>query len=175
MSLVEELHAARKARLARMNGPLPAKPVIEIDQLQIVEAKLSAAQATISELEDLIFEQRKIIRLFADAGRTPMIADVIAVVAEHFDLPKNILVGTGKCSKYVYPRHIGYFLCRQFGYSLHQTGRGFNRDHSTVLYGADKISIHAKISPDLAEVLRTIEAKAIDRASLRYTSASSHD
>lgn len=165
MSLVEEMHAAHKARLERLGRPQPTRPTIDQDQHKIIEAKLSAAQATIAELEDLVAQQRKIIRSFA--GNAPTINDVMMVVSEHYDMPEHVMVGTGRSPSLTFPRYVAYFLCREFGYSLHQIGNGFKRDHTTAYYGAYKASIQAGLDPDFADLLRALKAKAIDRAALR--------
>lgn len=161
MSLVDELHAARKARLERMGDHL--------GPLKIVEAKLATAQATIAELEDLIAHQRRIIRSFT--GAAPTIEDIIAVVSEHYGLPDHIMTGRGRAPAIAFPRYVAYFLCRKFGYSLHQIGKAFKRDHTTAYYGSWQASLKAEEDHEFSETLTSLKTKAADRAAARVTAA----
>jgi len=165
MSLVEQLHAERKARLERMSKPGRA---IDLEQFQIVEAKLSKAQDTIAELEGIIARQRKALQAFSDVGSAPTIDDVIAVVSKHFELSKHAIPGPGKSADLLLPRHIACFLGRQLGFSLHQIGRGVNRDHTTALYGANKVVGLAALDPELGELVQSLKAKIVNYACKRF-------
>lgn len=155
------MHAARKARLDRMGDPL--------GQFRVVEAKLATAQATIVELEDLIAQQRRIIRSFT--GAAPTIEDIMVVVSEHYKLPEHVMTGRGRAPRMAFPRYVAYFLCRQFGYSLHQIGQAFKRDHTTAYYGSWQASLEADKDPEFAELLKALKAKTADRAATRVTAA----
>ena len=168
MSLVEQLHAERKARLARLGRPgyVPRRPEEE-NTIHVLEKKLATAQALNAELEDLVARQRDIIRSFADSAKSPLLSDVIAVISKHYQLPKQTIVGAGKSTTYVFPRHVGYYIGRRLGYSLHQIGRAFDKDHTTVLYGAEKIAARAQNDLEFAKLLNDLEGKMIDFACTR--------
>ena len=66
---------------------------------------------------------------------------VISAVCRHFQLKKSELVGGGRKKDLVIPRQIiMYLLKSEFGLALSEIGRILgNRDHSTVVYGVEKI------------------------------------
>jgi len=61
-----------------------------------------------------------------------VIADV---VAEHYQVPVERIMGMTRHAKYARPRQIAYYLCVRIGYSLTTTGRLFRKNHATILYG----------------------------------------
>jgi hypothetical protein len=130
MSLVEELHAARKARLERMSGikvePVKAEPVKPPPE--VVEFKLTP-KPTWFVVEDS-----------APPPDLPL-KEIIEAVCRYFDLTGIAIKGHRRTANVVYPRQIAMCLARRYTTkSLPQIGRSLGgRDHTTALHGARKI------------------------------------
>jgi chromosomal replication initiation ATPase DnaA len=165
MSYAQQLAAERKARLERMQPPKPPASV-SLEQYEALEARLRDAQALIAKLEGAISRQRKALEAFADKDRAPLISDVVAVVAKHFNKPKHALVGRGRDLEITRARHVAQYLCRRFGHSLSQIGRAFGRDHTSVLHGSSMMMRRAD-EPEFQATLDALEAKTIDYAAAR--------
>ena len=67
---------------------------------------------------------------------------IIEIVAEHFNIKPEHILSQKRSADIVYPRQLAMYLCRQMTtYTVQALGKCFgNRDHTTVLHGADKIS-----------------------------------
>lgn len=66
---------------------------------------------------------------------------IIQVVCDHFGLNADHLKSSCRDKELVHARHvIFYFLRKHTSISLKNAGRIFNRDHTTVLHGLDKLS-----------------------------------
>jgi hypothetical protein len=67
--------------------------------------------------------------------------DMAMMVGATFGVNLNALKGRSRRPLFVLPRQVVMYLCvNVLGYSFPRTGLFLNRDHSTVLYGVDKIS-----------------------------------
>lgn len=68
--------------------------------------------------------------------------EIIRTVAETFGVPKDDLLGRGRSRKVALPRQIAMYLLREeINISLPQIGETLGgRDHTTVMYGCDKIA-----------------------------------
>src|SRR3954468_21297905 len=160
MTLLENLHQEHKARLARL-GAIPVKPLRQdlrqqaINDRQTIidlQKKIERQKDTISGLNTVVAKQRKTIREFSDQteSTTPRIADVVAVIAEHYGLTRLIIVGEPRTGSIAFARQVGYYICRELGYSWHSIGRGFCKDHSSALHGNRKVMERLQRDPALA-------------------------
>ena len=167
MSYAEQLAAERKARLARMQSTVkPGPAMVPAEEYDILEGKFFKAQALIAELEEMLAKQRAALKAFADKDSAPTIPDVVAVVAKHFNVPKSAPVGRGRGLEITQVRHIAQYICRRFGYSLHQIGRAFGRDHTTVLHGSSQV-MRRTGEPEYDAFIESLEAKVVDYAAER--------
>jgi chromosomal replication initiator protein len=68
--------------------------------------------------------------------------DVVRTVAETFGVPMDDMLGRGRSRKIALPRQIAMYLLREeANISLPQIGEALGgRDHTTVMYGCDKIA-----------------------------------
>lgn len=86
---------------------------------------------------------RLILRdLIATRGRAVTIGDISDAVGRHYSVRRADMVGPARSHAITLPRHVSMYLARQLtGHSLEEIGRFFGkRDHSTVLYGVEKIA-----------------------------------
>ena len=84
-----------------------------------------------------------VLKDIIDPGAKPEITPqfIIQAVAEHFNIPELDLVGQKRNKEIVYPRQVAMYLCREI------TGINYTeiasllgkKDHTTILYGIDKI------------------------------------
>jgi len=67
---------------------------------------------------------------------------IIQIVSEHFHVSSDDIISTKRSADIVFPRQIAMYLCRQMTQTpLEAIGKAIgNRDHTTVIYGAEKIS-----------------------------------
>ena len=67
---------------------------------------------------------------------------IIEVVAEHFHIKPEVIISHRRSADIAFPRQIAMYLCRQMTQTpLEAIGKAMgNRDHTTVIYGADKIA-----------------------------------
>ena len=180
MSIVEELHAAHKERQLRLRA-IPAKvtSVLELDlQRELRELQLSfhRQQATIAELNSTITKQRKLIRQFADEGDSPSprVADVVAVIAQHFGFTKMVIIGAQRTGPIAHARQVGYYICRELGFPWHAIGRGFQKDHTSALHGSRQIAERLLIDKDEKLALEIEEIQtAIDKYAQRRVATAS--
>ena len=75
---------------------------------------------------------------------------IIQIVAEHYGITTNDIISDKRNKEYVIPRQIAMYLCREMTATrLKVIGQYLgNRDHSTILYGCEKIS--KEIERDMA-------------------------
>ena len=116
----------------------------------ITYAKLSGSdldmKTAIQALADLLVKEgRK-----DAAGLTP--EKILDAVANYYDLTPEALAGRRRDRKTALARQMAMYLLReQNHYPLSEIGRILGgRDHTTVLYGYEKISAEATINPQLA-------------------------
>ena len=67
---------------------------------------------------------------------------IIDVVAEHFQIKPEDIISHKRSADIAFPRHIAMYLCRQMTQTpLEAIGKALGgRDHSTILYGSEKIA-----------------------------------
>ncbi len=67
---------------------------------------------------------------------------IIDVVAEHFHIKPENIISHKRSADIAFPRHIAMYLCRQMTQTpLEAIGKALGgRDHSTILYGSEKIA-----------------------------------
>lgn len=76
------------------------------------------------------------------------IRSIVDIVAARFSVSHSEIIGPRRVVELVAPRHVAMFLARQEGHSLTKIGFHLRRDHTTVLYGAQKIERQAVADPE---------------------------
>lgn len=97
--------------------------------------KLSAGKITVPEIQNAISSVPKTVRAELTAS------DIISSVSRYFKVGREDLCGPRRKSSLVYPRQVLMYLMRQdLGLPLGKIGQYLGgRDHSTILYGVDKV------------------------------------
>ena len=87
--------------------------------------------------------------------------EVLELVAETYSLSVEQLLSKSRSRHVAFPRQIAMFLLREnSGFSLPQIGEILGgRDHSTVLYGADKVSALVDTDEDFRREVSAIQQK----------------
>lgn len=177
MSLIEELHNARKERLVRLGSvkSIPIGPdserVLEL-QRRVAELteKLSFQKSIAETLRGTISRQQDIILKFSDEGEVPRprISDIIDVVCEFYNISRGMLIGDQRTMEIVHPRRVVYYLGREAGFSLPAIGMACGKDHTSVLHGSRRLETVIATDPILQvqidELKDKLNAFAVRRA-----------
>ena len=86
---------------------------------------------------------------------------IIDLVADHFDISPKDIKGEKKERRLAYPRQIAMYLCREFtNMNLNNIGKIMgNRDHSTVLYGTNKIEKDISVNENTRNIVELLKKK----------------
>lgn len=67
--------------------------------------------------------------------------DVLRQVASHYNMPPEVIRGSGRVREVVVPRQVAQYLIRELtDHSLPEIGQFFGRDHSTVMHAISKVT-----------------------------------
>ncbi|MFC0617311.1 chromosomal replication initiator protein DnaA [Deinococcus budaensis] len=67
--------------------------------------------------------------------------DVLRATAAHFNMPPDVVRGSGRVREVVVPRQVAMYLIRELtSHSLPEIGQFFGRDHSTVMHAVSKVT-----------------------------------
>lgn len=84
---------------------------------------------------------------------------IIKTVAKYYDLKVDDLIKHNRQKSVSIPRQIAMYLSRKFTtVSLVKIGNAFDRDHTTVVHGDDKIKDLIKTDPEIRKEVAEIEA-----------------
>lgn len=172
MSLAADLHAAHKARLERLNRrPIEPKPEPEPVQVLVTPEMLGKLQDQINNLADTLIEQGNTIATLAKqmAEVNPYYTEILDAVCEFYGVTRTDIVSARRTWDLTRPRMIAFYLGRKLtGLSLPQIGaRTGNRDHTTVLHGANKISSQMQEDDILRDDLDVLEARIAEKVVAR--------
>ena len=134
MSLLEQIHAERKARLARLSPPpKPARPVIVPP---VVPREYMAYDAGWDSMWHY-----DLVSMRARPPSQVSVKDIQRAVAEHYNVRISDMLAHRRTVDIVMPRHVAMYLTKVLtNKSLPEIGRLFGRrDHTTVLNAINKI------------------------------------
>ncbi|MFO8150555.1 MAG: chromosomal replication initiator protein DnaA [Trueperaceae bacterium] len=97
--------------------------------------------------------------VFAPAGSSLTMPDILRVTAKHFGVEVDDLRSKGRRQELVQARQVAMFLIREMtSHSYPEIGQFFGgRDHSTVMYAVQKVGEHAGDDGDLSRHIRQIQ------------------
>jgi hypothetical protein len=88
----------------------------------------------------------------------PSVAKIQKSVCEHLKISRAELLSRSRATKYVYARHLAFYLCRMLTpNSYPELGRRFGHmDHTSVLHGVVKIAARVEQDPNFAEEVKLL-------------------
>lgn len=88
------------------------------------------------------------------------ITQIIAIVAEHFNIQRKDMLSKSRVQAFARPRMVAYYFARHFTLlSLPAIGRFMHRDHTTMLIGIKRVKQRIAADPDFAEHIEIIRQK----------------
>jgi hypothetical protein len=138
MSLVEQMHAAHKARLERMGAAAVKMRVYS-------PPPAPSTNYPKFNIQTLYYHQMWFFDLITERkprnAEAPRIDQIQQVVARHFSISRFDMVSQRRTRDVVRPRQIAMYLAKSLtGKSFQEIGRLFGgRDHTTVMHAATKI------------------------------------
>lgn len=108
--------------------------------------------------------QRALENLFSEPSKPEVTIPFIQeIVANHYSITSDDINSKNRSKKIAYPRQIAMYLSRKLvDLSLPKIGAEFNRDHTTIIHGCDKIAKEAKQNIELQETLISLEKQIVD-------------
>ena len=95
--------------------------------------------------------------------------EVLLTVAQYYNVSMDGMVGRGRSKELVKPRQIAMYLCRdEMQVTLPQIGEALGgRDHTTVMYGVEKITHEVEQDDNLRREILAIRDKLYNRNGFR--------
>ena len=160
MSLIEEYHAAHKARLRRF-----AAKAIKPPKVYIAPAPLpTPAEYPRHNVQEMYYHNMWFYDLVTGTPSfdppPPRIDDIIRTVARYFNVSVGDIVSARRTADIVRPRQVAYYLSRKLTLkSLPEIARRIGgRDHTSALSGIRKIDRLRAADPKLESDLHAIAA-----------------
>lgn len=146
MSLVEQYHAERKARLARMAKSAAPKRTYTRSKNGTVKPYPPNYCWSRMWFWDLVN-----MRKTTEIGYIPPVRRIINTVGQHYGISANDIVSARRTADIVLPRQVAMYLARQTTpLSLPQISRSFgNRDHTTILHAIRRIKFYLERNPEM--------------------------
>ncbi len=116
-------------------------------------------KSTLMKLEITLAMAREALSdLLTDRRRKITLDEIVNVVTEHFGLRRAELQSKRRTKALTEPRQVCMYVARKLtSLSLEEIGVYFGgRDHSTVLYGADRVQIRMNSDPDFRRLLEEL-------------------
>lgn len=89
---------------------------------------------------------------------------ILNIVSEHFSISNAEILGKKRSKEIVEPRQIVMYLCRTLtDYSYPELGKFFNRDHSTIISGYEKIREEVKNNKNMQKNIDILMKKINNR------------
>ncbi|MFC4640093.1 chromosomal replication initiator protein DnaA [Deinococcus hohokamensis] len=86
--------------------------------------------------------------------------DVLRQVASHFNMPPDVIRGSGRVREVVIPRQVAQYLIRDLtDHSLPEIGQFFGRDHSTVMHAINKVTEQLGKDTELTAAVEMLRRK----------------
>ena len=130
--------------------PISLKRTPKPDLITPLLKRIDALQLRIAEIERIL-EPRLL-------PMTPSEKILHAIVA-HEKINKIALLSARRGRVVIAARHLGFYLCKKCTkQTLSQIGKVWGRDHTTILYGVEKVEKDRSIDNDLDEKIKWYEA-----------------
>ena len=118
------------------------------------------AHAQLLDSREIDLDRAKIAlnKVIEENEKRPITLDSIQeVVCEKYNLEMKDMSSKTRAKQIAYPRQIAMYLCRQLtDLSLIKIADSFNRDHSTIMHGVDKITKDIDEDLDFADEINSL-------------------
>ncbi len=159
--------AILKAKALRDGVSVPDDVVFAIaERIQTNVRELEGCLVRLSAMSRLIDQPMNIdlalevLRVYSTASQPNIdVARIQEEVARRFGVPVESLRGKKRTSAIAFARQVAMYLTKRLcNHTLVEIGKRFgNRDHSTVIYGIEKIERQRQTDPELDRTLEEIE------------------
>lgn len=107
---------------------------------------------------DIDLAKEALKKVIAEKERKPVTLELIQeIVASNYHLEVEDFSSKSRAKQIAYPRQIAMYLCRQLtDLSLMKIANSFNRDHSTIMHGIDKITSDLGKDEDLKKEIQDL-------------------
>jgi chromosomal replication initiator protein len=97
--------------------------------------------------------------ILPEEGKKPAAAEIVKVVARHYDLKVSEIKSKSNSRQIVIPRQVAMYLCKKLtDLSYPEIGKLFNdKHHSTVMYSVETVQKKRDSDPDLDRTLQNFE------------------
>ena len=131
-----------------------------VRQIEGTVNKILAFQDLMGEQVDVDTVTRAVRDMFKDKTEFLPSADVIIEeVGKFYNISPFDIKGLARTKDIVLARQVAMFVVRKMtNLSLQEIGGVFNRDHTTVMHSIERIETMSKKSPEMAEIIKDINA-----------------
>ena len=132
-----------------------SKPIVDMPLPQNTIARLiKELAAEIKAVE----EEKQDKQIYTTISDQQVFKKFKELVAQEFDIEKPDIMGKRRDRNFVIPRQVLAYLAKEFciGWSIPTIGKKMNKDHSTIIYSANKISEQLQTNYDLNERIAVI-------------------
>lgn len=131
-----------------------------VRQIEGTVNKILAFQDLMGEQVDVDTVTRAVRDMFKDKTEFLPSADVIIEeVGKFYNISPFDIKGLARTKDIVLARQVAMFVVRKMtNLSLQEIGGVFNRDHTTVMHSIERIENMSKKSPEMAEIIKDINA-----------------
>lgn len=136
-----------KSNIREIEGALTK--IVAVSRLKNMEVNVILAEEVLKDL------------ISSDVKKNVTVESINDIVAEHFGITAADIISSKKSRNIAHPRQICMYLCRELtDVSLKDIGAKLgNRDHSTVLHGANKISEDLANDSNLQSIIEVLKKK----------------
>lgn len=131
-----------------------------VRQLEGTVNRIVALQELMGEhvdVDTVIKATKEFLKNKAEFLPTPEV--IIEEVSRFYNFTPEVILSKARTKDVVLARQVAMFITREMTtLSLEEIGEAFNRDHSTVMNGLDRIRDMQKKSPEIAEIIKDIKA-----------------
>jgi len=155
----------RKASLERIQLPEEVAEFIaqqvksNIRELEGLLNRVIAFSSLTGKPLTLALARETLKDILPEEGKKPAAAEIVKLVARHYDLKVSEIKSKSNSRQIVIPRQMAMYLCKRLtALSYPEIGKLFNdKHHSTVMYSVEKVQQMRDADQDLDRVLQNFE------------------
>jgi chromosomal replication initiation ATPase DnaA len=123
-----------------------------------VEAMPAHIYAIIDYNSQMLYRRRAFQKIIYYSDEEVKASAILKCVCDTMGVTIDQIKGRRRLRKYVEARHLFYYICRtETILPLYKTGEFVNRNHATVIYGANTMRVWAEYDKQWCELVETIK------------------